>query len=455
MEELIGKDDMILLFDTYGEESKKLHDSFKLSGFNPLTVVIEDDGFLPDDVQSVTGFFLGDYTKADHVSGRPLYFNEVVVPDYWEISGNNQSGKIHNMEMERGRIFYAKPEHKRHVKVVDWLDEKGVVRFCDHYNRYGALYARTAMNAKGEKVTKTYYSPEGKEVLVINHVTGDIILNDEGKTLFFKDMEALTIHYFLRADLQQTRIFYNSLWHSFFVSQRLASSVKSDVLFWNEPKRPDIPGNMQVILDSNAARTNRILVQKRAAYEELIRLGADPSKLDLLGYVYPFEKQNGHGRDALICTNSDNIAHLKELVEGLPEIHFHVAALTEMSSKLMAYGSYENVSLYPNVRMKVLDELFVKSDWYFDVNHENEIVSAVSRAFLFNHLIVAFRETLHNEEYVAPNHVYSKKDVTEMLADVKAMLLAEELLEKHLKEQRHHACAEETDRFASVIEGLN
>ena len=360
MEQIQNKNDMILLFDTYGEESKKLHDSFRLSGFNPLTVVIEDDGFLPDDVQSVTGFFLGDYTKADHVSGRPLYFNEVVVPDYWEISGNNQSGKIHNMEMERGRIFYAKPEHKRHVKVVDWLDEKGVVRFCDHYNRYGALYARTAMNAKGEKVTKTYYSPEGKEVLVINHVTGDIILNDEGKTLFFKDMEALTIHYFLRADLQQTRIFYNSLWHSFFVSQRLASSVKSDVLFWNEPKRPDIPGNMQVILEGKSSRTRFILVQKRDSYEELIRLGANPNMVQLLGYVYPFVKESRYTKEALICTNSDNVAQLTCLVQELPQVHFHIAALTEMSSKLMNFCSFENVSLYPTFHNQLPPACYIR-----------------------------------------------------------------------------------------------
>lgn len=31
--------------------------------------VIEDDGFLPDDVMSVYGFFLGDYRKADSLPG--------------------------------------------------------------------------------------------------------------------------------------------------------------------------------------------------------------------------------------------------------------------------------------------------------------------------------------------------------------------------------------------------
>ena len=32
----------------------------------------------------------------------------------------------------------------------------------------------------------------------------------------------------------------------------------------------------------------------------------------------------------------------------MPQMHFHVAAITEMSSKLMSAGQYDNVSLYPN-----------------------------------------------------------------------------------------------------------
>lgn len=41
----------------------------------------------------------------------------------------------------------------------------------------------------------------------------------------------------------------------------------------------------------------------------------------------------------------------------MPQMHFHVAAITEMSSKLMSAGQYDNVSLYPNVKMSVLDSL--------------------------------------------------------------------------------------------------
>ena len=78
--------DAILLFDHYGQDSQALHTSFKLAGFDCPAVVIEDDGFLPEDVMSVYGFFLGDFKTARGERGRPKYFYEILVPVYWEMS---------------------------------------------------------------------------------------------------------------------------------------------------------------------------------------------------------------------------------------------------------------------------------------------------------------------------------------------------------------------------------
>ena len=37
--------------------------------------------------------------------GKPLYFNQVPVPAFWEISGNNQSARIGDMTQERASSF--------------------------------------------------------------------------------------------------------------------------------------------------------------------------------------------------------------------------------------------------------------------------------------------------------------------------------------------------------------
>lgn len=442
--------EIVLLFDNYELDSENLHKSFQMAGKDYPTVVIEDDGFLPENVMSVFGFFLGDFKNAKNIPGKPRYFNQIKVPDYWEISANNSSGRVHNLSKERGRIFYAEPAHKRLVRVVDWLDERGIVRSSDHYNSYGALYARTIFNAKGQKVNKSYFSGDGKEIIMENFVTGDIILNDGDIVKIFPNKTEFVLYFMERAGFSQSRIFFNSLSTPFFVSQRLSREEKEDILFWQEPVRDVIPGNMQIILNGQSTATNGIMVQKRQAYNRLVELGASPSMVHRLGFVYPFKQENEHKTEALICTNSERIAECEKLAEALPQMHFHIAALTEMSSKLMSIGRYENVTLYPGVKLNILDELFEKCDFYLDINYESEIVSAVRKAFLHNQLIFAFKETMHNRDYTAVQHIYSVTDSVQMIADLKTLLEDSDLMDEHIKIQHAWALTENTEKYKAI-----
>ncbi len=450
MGNLIKTDNVILLFDVYNQDSQNLHTSFQLAGKDYLAAVIDDDGFLPDGVISIYGYFLGEFAKSDKIPGRPRYFNQIEVPEYWEISASNSSGKVHDLNKERARIFYAEPKHKRLVKVVDWYDEKGVVRSSDHYNRQGALYARTIFNHKGQRVNKSYFDARGREIIVENYVTKNIILNEDGVVRIFNNKIELVVYFFQKAGLDQYRIFFNTLSTSFFVSQRLDAETKNDVLFWQEAKRDDIPGNMQVILNGQSNRTSKIMVQRRDAYKKLIELGASSQIVNCLGYIYPFEKENQHNPEVLICTNSDRIAHLEKIVQAFPELHFTIAAITEMSSKLMNMDAYENVSLYPGVKMNVLEDLFKGCDIYLDINHESEIVSAVRKAFLHNHLIFAFRETLHNPSYIAPEHIYEMDEVDKMISDLKEIICDYNLMDAHIKLQHTEAMLEDAEIYGEI-----
>ena len=105
MDERIKSDQIVLLLDNYSSDSQKLHQSFQLAGYGYPAAVIEDDGFLPENVMSVYGFFLGDFKTVKSLPGVPRYFNQITVPEYWEISGNNRSGSVHDKSRERGRIF--------------------------------------------------------------------------------------------------------------------------------------------------------------------------------------------------------------------------------------------------------------------------------------------------------------------------------------------------------------
>lgn len=439
-------ENVVLLFDNYGLDSQNLHTSFLQAGKNYPVVVIEEDGFLPEGVISVYGYFLGDFEKSDRIPGKPRYFNQIKVPEYWEISANNTKGQVHNLNKERARIFYAEPKHKRLVKTVDWYDDRGVVRSSDHYNRQGALYGRTIFNAEGKKFSRTYFDAAGREIIVENYVTHDIILNDGDTVRIFHNKTDFVVFFMERAGYTNHRVFFNTLSTSFFVSQRMPMENRNDILFWQEARRNDIPGNMKGILNG-AARATKIMVQKREAYDKLAELGAPTTVIQKLGYIYPFKKENQHKPEVLICTNSDRIAQLQTLVEALPELHFRIAALTEMSSKLMSMDRYDNVSLYPGAKPAIFDDLFESCDYYLDINHETEIVSAVQRAFLHNHVILAFKEVMHNAAYTAPEHVFTKENPEAMISLLKEMLASKDLTKQHVELQHVFALSEEKETY--------
>lgn len=456
MEEPFMLRDTILLFDRYSWDSQRLHESFLRAGCECSAVVLEENDFLPEGVMSVYDMILGYYEEKGKELGKPRFFNEVPVPVEWSISagiGENEYGKVTWQHEEKGRIYYWKDSPKKClVKEVDWLDRKGNVRFRDHYNRYGFVCARTVYDETGKELGKTWFSASGQEVITENAATGDLIVNNGGLIKSFRTREDMILYFFRCAGIEQKHVFYNSLASPFRLAIKFPGKEKKDMLFWQEHVGEGIPGNMQIILNGHVPRTDRIVVQKRRAYYRLLELGIDSEKIQKLGYLYEFRKENGHRPQALICTNSDQIEHCEELVRALPQMHFHIAALTLMSSGLMEMGKYDNVDLYPMVQEEALDRLFLQCDYYFDINHWSEIASAVYRAFLHNHLILTFEETTHNREFVADEHIYPIAAFDRMVSDVRQIMEDAELMRHHLEIQHDDAMVEEKEAYIRLME---
>ncbi len=457
MEEPVMLSDTILLFDSYSEGGRRLYDSFRLAGCECSVVVLENNDFLPEEAMSAYDLFLGYYGERGRKTGtgKPRFFNEVEVPDNWSINagvGESDYGKITYQHEEKGRIYYWESPKKFRVKAVDWFDRKGAVRFRDYYNRYGAVCARSVYDGQGKELGKTWFSAGGQEAITKNCVTGDLIVNDGELVKFFRSEMDMIVYFFRRSGFENRKVFYNSLANPFLISGRLSAPEKRDVLFWQENVEGEIPGNMQIILGGQAARTEKVMVQKRSVYNRLLELGANPDKVQRLGYVYDFKKKNEHRPQALICTNSERIEHCEELVREFPQMHFHIAAVTLMSPKLMDMGKYDNVSLYPGAQADTFDRLFMSCDYYFDINHWTEIVSAVYQAFLHNQVIFAFEETAHNREYVADAHVYPIAEFDRMVSDVKEVMDNKEAMERHLKMQLKDAMAEDKETYLRLAE---
>ena len=170
---------MIFLCDYYNQASKDLAYSLQAAGYDATTVVINPDGFLPQGALSPFTY----YVEAAEETGKPRFFNQVPVPAFWEISGNNQMARVSNLTEDRARITYPEGSKARIVKSVEWLDKSGKIRQVDHYNKYGFCFAKTTHDENGQAVFTSYQTKEGDERILENHLTGDILLTLPGQAL--------------------------------------------------------------------------------------------------------------------------------------------------------------------------------------------------------------------------------------------------------------------------------
>lgn len=442
---------MISLFDVYNQESRDLHYSLNEAGLSDLTVVIEPDGFLPDGVVSPFTYYLG----YDH--GRPLYFDQVPVPDFWEIAGDNQSAIVKDLNQERAVIHYADDLQARLVKKVEWKTPEGRTFQVDHYNRFGACFAKTTYSDSGQAIMTSYRRSDQSEVILENHVTGDILLTLKGQGLrHFSGRVAFIIDFLKSLKVDLKHILFNTLSTSFLISFHFPDKLGQDILVWQEPLYDEIPGNMQLILENDQLRAKKIIIPDYGTYERALQLTDERfhHKFSHLGYHYHFKRDNFVRPDALIVTNSDQLEQIEKLVESLPTVTFRIAAVTEMSAKLLDMLRYPNVVLYQNASPQKIYELYQLSDIYLDINYSNELLQAVRQAFEHNQLILAFDETAHNRRYTAPEHIFNKSGVDRMIHTIELALSDVKEMSQALARQGFHANYTDLENFQETLKTI-
>lgn len=428
---------MIQLYDFYHRASRDLAFSLKQAGYEGPIVVVNDDGFLPAEVLSPYAYFC----QFEGQEGEALYFNQLPVPEYWEIRGNHTFAEVLEYGYLRAKIFYAEPKHHRFIKRVDWYDQLGQVKLTEHYNQYGWKFATSSFTSEQKIAMKTYYNHKGQEILVENALTGDIILNWQGRTMIFANRVAFLNYYFELMDFNLDTIIYNSLSTPFFYAYSL-SSQGQDYLFWQEDIGDSIPGNMKVLLANQTRRTQTILVQNRQVYDRILSLVTDEEKrkISYLGFLYPEKKVAQSGQQALIVTNSDEVEGLDQLTSSLSEVDFHIAALTEMSPKLLGFDRLSNVHLYPNSSEDTLLKLYEKCQLYLDINRGKEVFDATRRAFEYNLLILGFQDTRHQQAFGLASNYFSVDRVDDLVSRIRQAIPS---LAEMVAQQRHQGTCPE------------
>ena len=415
---------------------------------------MEPNGFLPDGVESPFIYFLGQ-AKGEK---RGRYFNEVPVPDFWEVSGDNSSGKVTYYGQEKARIVYHAASYKRIVERLEWLDDKGQVVMIERFDQYGRKIAVTTCGDQGQHLVTTYF--EGDiERLTENHQTGDLILTlDHQPMQIFKNRLDYFVFYLEYRGFDLDGLVYNTLATSFSISLQLGNKgIKGrDVLVWQEPLHDSLPGNMQLILKSPEIRTKKILIPQNATYHRALQLTSQDqhSYFGPLGYLYDFKVKDDIRKDAFVLTNSDQIEALTYLVENLPNVTFRVAALTEMSASLLSMVRYPNVVLYQNISQERIKELLKVSSIYLDINQGDEILDAVRAAFENNMLILGFNETMHEPRLIADENRYTAAEFDKMAIKIVQAVSQADEMQRLIDTQRQQAGDEPVARFQAGIEAL-
>lgn len=446
---------MLNVFDTYSRESQDLLHSMQESGFTHPTVVLEPNGFLPDGVESPFLYFLGQ-PKGEK---RGRYFNEVPVPDFWEISGDNSSAKVNYYGQEKARIAYHATSYKRIVESVEWLDDKGQVVMIERYNQYGRKIAITTCDAQGHPLVTTYFEGD-TERLTENHQTGDLILTLEHQPMrIFKNRLDYFVFYLEYRGFNLDGLVYNTLATSFSLSLQLGNKgIKGrDVLVWQEPLHDSLPGNMQLILKSPEIRTKKILVPQNATYHRALQLSSQDQHASFgpLGYLYDFKVKDDIRKDTFVLTNSDQIEALTYLVESLPDVTFRVAALTEMSASLLSMVRYPNVVLYQNISQERIQELLKISSIYLDINHYAEVQGIVRKAFEHQQVILALSHTVHDRTYLAQANIFEQGKEADLVARIKEIYQSVDRYKEAVAQQISQSSSIDPAEFkAHLLEGI-
>lgn len=439
---------MINLFDRYHQKSWDLHFSLLQSGYRQPTIVLEDNGWLPEDVTSPYQWITG-YQDSQ---GQPLYFNQLVIPDLWEIRGNSQEAFVWDYHKKRAIIHYGTPKNRRFIQQVDWLDEAGKRLISDHYNRKGYRFAQSLYDMQtGQLLAKTYYNQNQEEILVENYKTGDVIAHYKGKVSIFPSQVAFYSFYLQESDFHLDRIFYNTLGKAFLTAFELKETAEH-VLFWQEPITDSLPANMQFLLEHPEIK-KQIIVQDLTVFNRVQEIISpeQANYLTYLGLLYPFKPNQDFYPEALILTNTDNLEQVEELIQELPDLHFKIAAITEMSSKLMRLKQYANVSLYPNASPQVIEGLFKKSSFYLDINYGRELLSASRMAFERELVLLGFDKTVHGPTYIPSDHIFTNNQRDLMVKAIKDCLDDSYQWYSLLENQRSHANVSKISLYQEII----
>ncbi len=397
---------MIVVFDKCTNNIEKLRDTMRYMDSDAKIVILQDSGFLPDQIISPYEYFVFG-RNCESCREKELYYDFLEVPEYWEIRSVGMYAAVYDMGYKKADIYFKEPTN---VQRVEWCMENGWVYKIDYYNKYALKYASEFLDVDGNVESKVIYSVKNQEVIVEQPQSDTVTLLEEGKLKRFFTSYVAFIEYYIE-EIRQ--------------NEKPILFIQDKDEFWLLDLKSGGESIWKYVLFLN----NELL-------EKYIGIGGKSGYcFYVIPEAYPVNSAKG---EALILTSSDQLQGIEYLVRELPEVVFHIAASTQVSSKLYKLGEQSNVKVYPQISTQDLNDLWDKCDFYLDINYYWETYNAIDVAHQKNLLIMGFENTLHHRELVAEECIFSQ--VETMVLAMKELVNHAELVHKRLIRQQTRKC---------------
>lgn len=337
---------------------------------------------------------------SNHENSSPLHMTQLPLPRFWEVLS---SGDIVAEGNKKGKI-YCSPQWPQMVEVVEWYDNKGICCARDHYDLSGTCFHREIWSG-GKKEIDIY----GQE-------------NQEQLYLFSSHDRAL----YREANGREEGLSSIDEAIKFILDKHLSTGdciVLSDISLLMD--MPNLSSNQIMFYIREDLSAEDISYLKERCGKLLIRdlkFKTDNMNLPLIylpTFLGVFREFCPH---ILILTDTQELEQIEVLVSALPDFEFHIAALTVMGGRLLDLDCLANVHLYPGLSREIYEKLLQTCSIYLDISHAQEILDG-SRAALENGMILyAFKETCHQPDFYATDHVFSRDCIAEMIDELSQLV---------------------------------
>lgn len=397
---------MIYLTNRFNKDEQGFIDDVISSGV-AVRVVIKEELATYSDCSCFLPMILANQTSHSIENQPALFALKVTVPEFWEVHMDYNEGTIWDKDVKRGVIHYL-DKTLRTVRMVEWMDINGRVLSKDYYQENGWRYKQDILDQEGKTIFIQYYSPE------------DVLL-------MIEDTEN---HLFTVFENDVTRIYNEEqLWQNCMSRMNADRDVvvigDQSIAQYLQKENAIACYLGQGILSEKEIQDWLMYVDYLYIYHySVFHSLSDNDKVRHLSPLYP-PKNIRNGHRALIVTHTQEVEKIEALVEHLPMLEFHIAAITAMGGRLTNLSEKENVFLYPGIIESQYRALLETCTIYFDINHNIEILNSVEESLENGLLLFGFEETCHRKDFICSEHLYISDDISCMIEDLKKIVFSE------------------------------